>query len=184
MNILFMVLWGMLLVIPQTKIHYHFYDLSIGFGFLTLLTIYAGFSYTFWRGIIAVTILAFVYEVFSPVLHGTLILAHLILFMVIQQIVSRIFTEAYITKSFWVFPFSFINQWLLGFVINRPDFFTTKVLWLHSLVQALCDVFLSLPLFIILDHTLERWQLATGVRKAHLKGSHFFQVKSKQRRFF
>jgi len=185
LNTLFIILCGMLLFIPQLSIRFSFFGFPLEIGFLTVLIIYVGFTYSFFRGLIAVSLLSFVAETFSLVPHGYLIVANVILFIAIQVLLDQLLSEAYVTKSLWVFLYSLLSQILTGFVLNAETvFLTSSFFWITALIQSGLNGLLSFPLFILLDFLYDGWQTLFSRRRAHLTGADFYQVKSKQRKYF
>lgn len=185
MRILFILLWGLILILPQISFRLYIFDLPLGFGLLTLLVIYVGFVFPFVRGLLAVMLLSFVGETFSQVTHGYFILTYAILYIGIQLLADRIYTEAYLTKSLWVLLFSLISQCLTAFVLEpRGLFFERGIFWLQALLQSFIDCIISFPLFILLDLTLIRWFALFSRRRSNLTGVDLYEAQSKQRKFF
>lgn len=185
MRVIFLILWALVLLFPQLIIRFSVFDVQFGFSLLTLLIIYAGFNYSFIVGIVSVVVISFLVETFSFIPHGYLIVANLILFVGIQLMSDRIFTEAYITKSLWVFLFSLIAQCLTRFALEPSGIFIgSGLFWISSIIQSSIDGLISLPLFILLDGTYHRWIGLFSRQRAQLTAADLFQVKSKQRRYF
>lgn len=184
MRIIFLFLWGLVLFFPQLIIHFRIFNFDLGLGFITILVIYAGFTYPFTRGVIATILLGFLYETFSSVSHGHFILTYLILFLVIALIADRIFAEAYLTKSLWVFFFSMIAQPLFELVwLQNFSFVFNGTFWIDAGLQSLINGIVSFPLFIYLDKTLTKWMYLFARRRASITEADFYQIKSKQRKY-
>jgi hypothetical protein len=184
MRILFLTICGIILLFPQMILCIKFAGCDLNLGLITVLVIYAGFSFPFLRGFIAVIIISFILEAMSFVTHGSFILAHLMVYVSIAFLENRIFSEAYTTKSLWVFIFSLINQCLFALTYQKSaDFLGSGFFWLEAFFQALIQGVVSFPLFIFLDIALDKWMLITSRPRANLTGVDFFQAKSKQRRY-
>lgn len=184
MRVIFLILWALVLLFPQLIIRFSVFDVQFGFSLLTLLIIYAGFNYSFVFGMMGVIAISFLVETFSFVPHGYLIVSSLILFVVIQLMSEGIFTEAYITKSSWVFLFSLIAQCLTRFALEPSGVFIgSGLFWISSVIQSLIDGLISLPLFIVLDRTYFKWIKLFSRQRAQFTAADLFQVRSKQRRY-
>lgn len=185
MHILFALLWFWILFNGQLAFRIPLSGGSLEFGFVTILVIYAAFRFSFMEGLITVMLASFVAETFTLAPHGFLILANLILFVGIRLVLDQILSEAYLTKSLWVFLFSFFSQMITGFVFDPEGAFVgQKSFWIISPVQAFLNGVLSLPLFILFDYSHDLWMRVFSRRRKQLTGADFFQVQSKQRKYF
>ena len=185
MDILFALVWFWILFNGQLAFRIPLPPGNLEFGFVTILVIYAGFRFSFVRGLVMVVLISFIGETFTLVPHGFIILANLILFVGIHLLLDQILSEAYLTKSLWVFLFSFFSQLITGFVFD-PDgaFIGQGLFWIISLVQAVLNGVLSFPLFILMDYSHDFWTRLFSRRRAQLTGADFYQVQSKQRKYF
>lgn len=185
MDILFALLWFWFLFNGQLAFRLPIPGGDLEFGFITVFVIYLVFQYSFIRGLIAVVLVSFIAETFTLVPHGFIILANLLLFTGIHLLLDQILSEAYVTKAFWVGLFSFIGRLITGFVFDPEGAFAASAsFWVIAPVQAVFNGFLSFPLFILLDFTHDLWMGLFSRRRAHLTGADFYQVKSKQRKYF
>lgn len=183
-DIFFALLWGGVLLIPQSLIVVPFFGARLDLALIPLLVIYIGFNYTFFKGLIVVVSLSYFFEVLSFVPPGLVILTNVILFIGLQLLMDRVLSEAYVTKVLWVFLAYLSYQLLILFSFNQGGIVFTEVQdGLVFLVHALVTALLSFPLFIILDATYLKWQSLFSKKKAHLTGADFFEVKSSQRKY-
>ncbi|MDO8520100.1 MAG: hypothetical protein Q7T11_08065 [Deltaproteobacteria bacterium] len=166
MHILFILLWAALLLIPQMSFR--------GIGFIPLLVIYLGLTFPFFQGLASVLAVTLLQEAFSAAPHGGFILPSLIVYIGMQALSDRLYTEAYATKALWTFVFSFILYFLAG-EFSYP--------WLLGLVQSAVNGIFSLPLFILLDSSGEMWGRLSHRRKGHLTGADLYQAQSDQRKY-
>ena len=184
MKLLFFLLWGFCLLFFQLIFRVSPFGFPLGMNFMTLLVIYAAFTAPFITGMFVTIILSWVSGVLSGIPPEFITLTHLILFVVIQLFVSRIFTESYLTKSLWIFLFAFVAGCLRGMILTPSgEWLRVGFFWQQASLQAALDALVSFPLFIFLDHTGEGWRRATSPRQTQLTGADFFAVKSKHRRF-
>lgn len=185
LDILFAFFASVLLYIPQLSFHFSVFGLPLEIGFTTLLIIYIGFTFSFWRGLLSVILVSFIAETFSLVPHGYLVTAYVILFISIQIILDEVLAESYLTKSMWVLGYSFLSQIITGFVFEAgTSFLSSGPFWIGAVLQATFNGILSFPLFIFLDFLYDRWNSLFSRRKGQLTGADFFQLKSKQRKYF
>lgn len=184
-SFLFAVLWMTVLIVPQMTIRFFVFGMSFGPGFAALLVIYAGFAMKLTPGFLSVLFIGFTVETFSGVPHGYFIVSNAILFIIIRLVVDRILTEAYLTKSLWVFLFSFVDQCVNGFVTGyRGVVMTGWVFWAGAFFQSFISAVISLPLFMVLDRSMAGWMNIFTRRKGHLTGADLYQAKSPQRKYF
>ncbi len=183
-DLIFVWLWGIVLLVPQQAFRFSLGPLSLEFDFVTLLVIYLGFSYSFWKGLVGVILLSFVAEALSFTTPGLIVLSHLIIYVLLQLLIDQIVTEAYLTKIFWVMMASFAQHILAGLVLDKGGTLLGSLFfWSASAVNAVVAAFLSFPLFIILDGTREKWSSLFSKQKAQITGADFFAVKSSQRKY-
>lgn len=184
MRILFLLLWGFFLLIPQLLFRVSVFGFPVGVELTTLLIVYTAFGYSFTSGMLGVVMLSCLAGVFSQTPPGYLMLAHLILFVLIQFFMSRIFTESYLTKSLWVVLFAFSAEVLRMLALSPTvHYFQTPFFWERGILQAVVDGLASFPLFILLDKTRARWDKWVSPRQAHLTGADFFHVRSRHRKY-
>ncbi|MBI4412069.1 MAG: hypothetical protein HY541_06265 [Deltaproteobacteria bacterium] len=185
MDILFALVWLWILFNGQLAFRIPFFHGALELGFVTILVIYVGFRFSFLRGLITVALVSFIAETFTLVPHGFIILAHLILFIGIRLLLDQILSEAYLTKSLWVFLFSFFSRLITGFVFDPEGVFIREgSFWIVSPAQAVLNGILSFPLFIALDASYDLWTRLFSRRRRSLTGADFYQVQSKQRKYF
>lgn len=171
-----MMAWGVVLLLIQMITRFHFWGYPIAFNFMFLLIVYQGFSGSSIWGTLLTISLGILSESFSQVPHGSVAVSYLILFFLLKNLHSRIYSEAYVTKSLWVMLLSLINSCLV-----HPQF--NSFFWIQILLQAVFDFVLSLPLFILLDYGQERWIHFLTRRRSELTGADLYQAKSPQRRY-
>ncbi|MBX7148298.1 hypothetical protein K1X76_04380 [bacterium] len=184
MRALFATIWALILLVPQITVHVAPFGIPLGLGLITILVIFVGFEFPAGRGLVAVTIISFMAEVFSRMVHGHIILSHLILFFFIQVVMDKIYTEAYLTKCFWVFIFSITHLLFVGFVLS-PNFVELDLgtTLLQILLQSLVNGVVSFPLLILFDTTFSFWSSASSRRKKSVTGADWFAAKSSQRKY-
>lgn len=184
MRILFLLVWGALLLVLQLVFRFGIFGFEVGLSLSTILVIYAGLNYPFSSGLVSVALLSYLVEALSGAGHVTIMIPSLILFIAIQLVADRIYAEAYTTKSLSVFVFSLISQWL-HFLADRPygHLVAAGVFWADWVVQSFVDACVSFPLLILLDWSMERWSVIFSRRRGHVSGSHIFEAKSKQRKY-
>lgn len=181
MNALFVILWGAILILPQILFHFPFTGRTVAPGFVTLLVIQAAFTQSFLAGLVGVVVATFLFEIFSSAPHGTIILSHVILFVAIQTVVARIYTESYLTKALWVALFSVLAQLLINHVVRPAG---SGLDYWEVTASAVGNGLVSIPLLIIMDGSYELWSRVVSPKQASLTGADFYQVRSKQRKFF
>lgn len=185
MRVLFYLIWIAILLVPQMAVRISLFDLSLNPGFVLLLVLYISFNETFMAGLISVVLLSYFTGIFSFAPQAYFILNYLIIFVAIQMVIDRIFTEAYLTKSLWVFPLSIFFQFLTSFSLDASRLFLGEgEFWFEVLVQAAVNSLVSFPLFIVLDWTYGHWTRIFSRRKAHLTGADLYQAKSNQSKYF
>lgn len=184
MKLFFFLLWGFVLLAFQLVLRTHPFGIPVGAGFMTLLVIYAAFTAPFITGMFATIILSWFSGILSGIPPEFIALTHLILFVVIQLFVSRIYSESYVTKSLWIFLFTFAGQFLRSLILDPSgEWAGISSFWGQATLQSVVDALISFPLFVILDQTGEYWRRITSRRQAQLTGADFFAVKSRHRRF-
>ncbi len=184
MSWLFFILWGFLFLIPQSSLRFPFFGFELGIHTNYILVIYAAFTFPFWEGLIGCILVSALLSTLSQIPPSLMIMSNGILFIAIQTIVDRLYTEAYITKTLWVFPFSMMYQFLNALALNPGWIFWGDAdSWFHIGLQGILDVLISFPMFMILDFTYEFWTRIFSSRRANLTGADMYQVKSQQRKF-
>ena len=183
MRIVFIMIWAALLLVPQMLFKFHFFNIPLGIGFIALLVIYEGLSQTFFKGLFSVALITFMAEMFSLAPHGILVLPNLILFVGMQLLIDRLYTEAYLTKAFWAFIFSLAGSFLTA-VAFTPEGSPILYSMAGGLMQSAINAVVAFPLFILLDKTCEPWVRFFSSRKAHLTGADLYQAQSSQRKYF
>jgi hypothetical protein len=181
---IYFILWGFILLIPQASLRLPFFGYDIGIHASYILIIYAGFMLPFWEGLIGCILVSILMSTLSQIPQSFMIISNAILFISIKTIVDRLYTEAYLTKALWVFPFSIFYQFLHALTLN-PDwaFWGEARLWSHFIFQGAFDVIVALPLFIVLDLTYELWSRLFSSKRANLTGADMYQVKNPQRKY-
>lgn len=180
MNSLFIILWGAILLLPQVLFHFPFSGKTLAPAFITLLVIHAAFTQRFFAGLVGVLVATFLFEIFSASPHGTIILSHVILFVAIQTVVARIYTESYLTKALWVTLFTMMAQLLINDVIKPAG---TGLEYGEAIVISVANGFLSMPLMMLFDSSYEIWNRVVAPRRANLTGADFYHARSKQRKY-
>lgn len=184
MSWLYFLIWGFVLLVPQATLRLPFFGWELGLHLDYILIIYAGFTLPFWEGLIGCVLVSMLMGTLSQIPQSLMILSNGMLFIAIQTIVDRLYTEAYITKTLWVFPFSVIYQFLNALAFNPGwIFWSDKDSWFHMFLQGFLDVLMALPLFIILDFTHEFWQTLFSSRKTSLTGADMYQAKNPHRKY-
>lgn len=184
MKWLLFILWGFVFLIPQSSLRLPFFGFELGIHTNYILIIYAAFNLPFWEGLIGCVLVSTLLSTLSQIPPSLIIMSNGILFIAIQTIVDRLYTEAYITKTLWVFPFSILYQFLNALALNPGWIFWGDAdSWFNFILQGALDVLISFPLFIVLDITYEGWNSVFSSRRANLTGADMYQVKNPQRKY-
>lgn len=183
MRLPFIILWAAFLLVPQMLFRFTLFHLPLGIGFITLLVLYEGFTETFFRGLYGVVVITFMAEALSSAPHGSLILSNLILYVGMQLVIDRIYTEAYATKALWTFALSCAGGFLTA-VAFTPQGNPSNYSSAAGLIQAGINAVVCFPLFILLDLTGGPWDRFFTRRKGNLTGADLYQAQSSQRKYF
>src|SRR3989338_716332 len=174
MKVVFFLLWALILLFFQVGFRFQLGNFVVNFDFLTTMVIYVGFTLPLFSGLITVLVVSILMSAFSIIPQEMIILVNLIIFVSIRFLIEQIYSEAYLTKSIWVFLFS-----LLSLYLRSED----RINLLSIFSQALVNGILSFPLFIVWDKTFFIWLKNISIKRADFSGADFFQVKNTIRKY-
>lgn len=184
MKILFALVTGLILMIPQTVFHFRMWGISFNLEGILVLVVFIGFRYGIFSGILGACVLGWLMESFMSVPHGYVMMVHVILILAIQSMISHIYAESYIIKSFWLILLSMGYQYLMAMATGWSDAFLFHwAYFIQAVVQSFVNALLGFPLLIILDFFFSPF-VGLGSRKhSQLTGADIFQSKSSQRKY-
>lgn len=182
---LYYIIWGFFGLIPLLILRFHLFSMDLTIDLISILVIAVAFSGNFFSSVITVVFFAFMVTTFSIVDFGDLVIVYLIICSIIKLVLDLIYTEAYLTKSLWVFAFSFVIYTLVGVIFDVTDLVLSNPLfWLQTIIQSLLNAMVSFPFLILLDNLINPWLALFGRKRAQLTGADLYQSQSHQRKYF